>query len=42
MAASVPMAFVTAVKDGRINRGDLIYFIGTGAGLSMACALITY
>ena len=42
VAASVPMAFVTAVKDGRINRGDLIYFIGTGAGLSMACALITY
>ena len=42
VAASMPMAFVTAVDDGRINRGDLLYFIGTGAGLSMACALVSY
>ena len=42
VAASMPMAFVTAVQDGRIMRGDLLYFIGTGAGLSMACALINY
>ncbi len=42
VAASMPMAFVTAVDDGRINRGDLLYFIGTGAGLSMACGLVSY
>ncbi len=42
VAASVPMAFATAVEDGRIKRGDLILFIGTGAGLSAACALIRY
>ena len=42
VAASVPMAFTTAVQDGRIKRGDLLLFIGTGAGLSAACALIKY
>ena len=42
VAASMPMALVTAVQDGRIMRGDLLYFIGTGAGLSMACALIRF
>jgi 3-oxoacyl-[acyl-carrier-protein] synthase-3 len=42
VAASVPMAFAIAVQDGRIKRGDLLLFIGTGAGLSAACALIKY
>ena len=42
VAASVPMAFATAVKDGRIKRDDLLVFIGTGAGLSDACALVRY
>jgi len=42
VAASVPMAFATAVQDGRIKRGDLLLFIGTGAGLSAACSLIKY
>ncbi|MBT5225063.1 MAG: beta-ketoacyl-ACP synthase III [Candidatus Marinimicrobia bacterium] len=42
VAASVPMAFATAVQDGRIKRGDLLLFIGTGAGLSAACAFIKY
>ncbi len=42
VAASVPMAFATAVQDGRIKRGDLLLFIGTGAGLSAACALLKY
>ena len=42
VAASVPMAFATAVQDGRIKRGDLLLFIGIGAGLSAACALIKY
>ena len=42
VAASVPMAFATAVQDERIKRGDILLFIGTGAGLSAACALIKY
>jgi len=42
VAASVPMALAIAVKDGRIKRGDLVLLIGTGAGLSAACALIRY
>ena len=42
VAASIPMAFATAVQDGRIKRGDLLLFIGTGAGLSAACARIKY
>ena len=42
VAASMPMALATAVQDGRIMHGDLLYFIGTGAGLSMACALIRF
>ncbi len=42
VAASVPMAFATAVKKGKIKRGDLVYFIGTGAGFSAASALISY
>jgi len=42
VAASVPMAFAMVVQDGRIKRGDLLLFIGTGAGLSAACALIKY
>ena len=42
VAASVPMTFAIAVKDGRIKRDDLLVFIGTGAGLSDACALVRY
>jgi 3-oxoacyl-[acyl-carrier-protein] synthase-3 len=42
VAASIPMAFATAVIDQRIKRGDLVLFIGTGAGLSVANALIRY
>ncbi len=42
VAASVPMAFATAVKEGKILRGNLVYLVGTGAGFSAASALITY
>jgi 3-oxoacyl-[acyl-carrier-protein] synthase-3 len=42
VAASLPMAFVSAVKEEKIKRGDLIYLIGTGAGFSAASALLTY
>ena len=42
VAASLPMALVIGINDHRIKRGDLILFIGTGAGLSVACSMIRY
>ena len=42
VAASVPMALTIAIKENRVKRGDLVLFVGTGAGLSAACALIKY
>ncbi len=42
VAASIPMTFVLAVKYEKIKRGDIILFIGTGAGLSAGCTLIRY
>ena len=42
VAASIPMTFVLAVKHEKIKRGDIILFIGTGAGLSAGCTLIRY
>ena len=40
VSASLPLAFVMAYKNQKIDEGSLIYFIGTGAGLSIASALI--
>ena len=40
VAASVPLALVMAQKQNLFNEGDLIYLIGTGAGLSIASTLI--
>ena len=42
VAASVPMALVKSIKEKKIKRKDKILLIGTGAGLSAACALIKY
>ena len=42
VAASVPMALVKSIKEEKIKRKDKILLIGTGAGLSAACALIKY
>ncbi len=36
-AASVPLALVTAVKDGRIKKGDLVLLEAMGAGLHLGC-----
>ncbi len=33
-AASVPLAFVTAVRDGRIKRGDLVVLEAMGGGFT--------
>ena len=42
IAASMPMALHTAVTDGRIKRGDRVLLLGTGAGLSVAGAVLRW
>lgn len=42
IAASIPMTLSCAVAEGRIKRGDRILLIGTGAGLSVAGALVRW
>lgn len=41
-AASVPLAFDTAVKDGRIKRGDLVMTEAFGGGFTWGATLIRY
>jgi len=41
-AASVPLAFHDAVRDGRIKKGDIIVFTVFGAGLSWGAAVMRY
>ncbi len=41
-AASIPIAFDMAVKDGRIKRGQLIMLTAFGAGLTSGSALLRY
>ena len=39
-AASIPLAFAEAVRDGRIRRGDLVLMEALGGGLTWGSALI--
>ena len=41
-AASVPLALVTAVKDGRIKRGDLLVLEAMGGGFTWGAALLRW
>jgi len=41
-AASVPLALVTAVRDGRIKRGDLLLLEAMGGGLTWGSALLRW
>ena len=41
-AASVPMALDTAVRDGRIKRGDLLLLEAFGGGFTWGACLIRY
>lgn len=41
-AASVPLAFNTAVRDGRIKRGDLIVLEAMGGGFTWGAAVLRY
>ena len=41
-AASVPLAFDTAVKDGRIQHGDTVVLEAMGGGFTWGAAVLTY
>lgn len=41
-AATVPMAFDEAIRDGRIKRGDYVLFDAFGAGLTAGATVIRY
>jgi 3-oxoacyl-[acyl-carrier-protein] synthase-3 len=41
-AASIPLAFDTAVKDGRINRGQLVLMEAMGGGFTWGAVLARY
>jgi 3-oxoacyl-[acyl-carrier-protein] synthase-3 len=42
IAASVPMALHSLVRSGRLERGHTVLMLGTGAGLSVASAILRY
>ncbi|MGM0679025.1 MAG: 3-oxoacyl-[acyl-carrier-protein] synthase III C-terminal domain-containing protein, partial [Pseudomonadota bacterium] len=41
-AASIPLAFDIAVRDGRIKRGELIMLEAFGGGFTWGSALLTF
>ena len=41
-SASIPLAFDVAVRDGRIQRGDLLLFEAFGAGFTWGSVLLRY
>ena len=41
-AASIPLAFELAVRDGRIKRGDTVMFAAFGAGFTWGSAMLKY
>jgi 3-oxoacyl-[acyl-carrier-protein] synthase-3 len=41
-AASIPLALDVAVRDGRVQKGDLIFFEAFGAGFTWASALVKF
>jgi len=41
-AASVPLALDTAVRDGRVQRGDLLLLEAFGGGFTWGSALVRY
>ncbi|MCB9743637.1 MAG: ketoacyl-ACP synthase III [Alphaproteobacteria bacterium] len=42
VAASIPMALHVAAQDGRLQRGQRVLLLGTGAGLSVGAALLRW
>jgi 3-oxoacyl-[acyl-carrier-protein] synthase-3 len=42
IAASIPVTLYTAIRDGRLRRGDRLLLVGTGAGFSIGGVIVTY
>ena len=42
VAASIPLALAIAYEKNMFERDDILYFVGTGAGLSVASMLVRY
>jgi 3-oxoacyl-[acyl-carrier-protein] synthase-3 len=42
VAASIPCTLYEAVREGRLQRGDQVLLVGTGAGLSLGGVILTY
>ncbi len=42
VAASIPLTLYETVREGRIERGDKVLLLGTGAGLSLGGVVFTY
>jgi 3-oxoacyl-[acyl-carrier-protein] synthase-3 len=42
VAASIPCTLYEAVRAGRLQRGDEVLLVGTGAGLSIGGVILTY
>jgi 3-oxoacyl-[acyl-carrier-protein] synthase-3 len=42
VSASIPLALAEAVALGRIQRGDRIFLLGTGAGLTLGAVALTF
>ncbi|MBA3825699.1 MAG: beta-ketoacyl-ACP synthase 3 [Ktedonobacterales bacterium] len=42
VAASIPLTLAEAVNGGRIQRGDRVLLVGTGAGLTLGALALTY
>lgn len=41
-AASIPIAFHEALEEGKIKRGDILVFVGFGAGFTFGCNIVRY
>jgi 3-oxoacyl-[acyl-carrier-protein] synthase-3 len=41
-AASIPLALVDALDADRVRRGDLVLFVGFGAGMTAASAVVRW
>jgi 3-oxoacyl-[acyl-carrier-protein] synthase-3 len=41
-SASIPLALVDAVDNGRVDDGDLVLLVGFGAGMTAASAVLRW
>ena len=42
VAASIPLALALSFNENKIKRNDLLYFVGTGAGLSVGSMIVKF